>query len=64
MGLTGDIAKGFLIVTVAYWIFLIVEFIAMGQNGMALLLFAALLIPLFIITHGYWKDRKVKKKSH
>ncbi|MDH5793063.1 MAG: hypothetical protein OEZ18_00675 [Candidatus Bathyarchaeota archaeon] len=60
MGLIGDFAKGILILTTAYWVFLIIEFIAMGQIGMALLLLFVLLIPLSMIIHEY---RKYKKKD-
>jgi uncharacterized membrane protein YhaH (DUF805 family) len=59
MGLIGDFAKGFLIVTVAAWIFAIIEFISIGQMGIALLLFVAFLIPLIMITYERWKDKKV-----
>jgi hypothetical protein len=58
MGLVGDFAKGFLILTVAFWIFLMVEFAVMGQLAIALLLFLAFLIPIGIIAYWYWKDRK------
>jgi hypothetical protein len=58
MGLIGDFAKAILILAVASWIFLIVEFAVMDQLAVALLLFLAFLIPLGIIIYGYWKDNK------
>jgi len=60
MGLIGDFAKGILILTVAYWIFLIIEFTAIGQTILALLLFIGLLIPSSMIIYEY---KKFKKKG-
>ncbi|MEM3760637.1 MAG: hypothetical protein QXZ02_05965 [Candidatus Bathyarchaeia archaeon] len=59
MGLISDFAKAILILTAAYWIFLIFEFVAMGQLAMALFLFLAFLIPLSMIVY---ERRKSKKK--
>lgn len=58
MGLLGDFAKGFVIMVGVFWVFLIVEFIAMGHSGMALLLFITLLIPLSMIAYEYLRNRK------
>ncbi len=58
MGLIGNFAKGFLILTVAFWIFLMVEFAVMGQLAVALFLFLGFLIPLGIVVYWYWKDKK------
>jgi hypothetical protein len=58
MGLIGDFAKGFLILTVAFWIFLIIEFAAMGQLAMVLLLFLGFLIPLGMILYERWKSKR------
>jgi hypothetical protein len=60
MGLIGDFAKGILILTVAYWIFLIIEFTAIGQTILALLLLIGLLIPSSMIIYEY---KKFKKKD-
>ena len=60
MGLIGDFAKGILILTVAYWIFLIIEFTAIGQTILALLLLIGLLIPSSMIIYEY---KKFKKKG-
>jgi len=58
MGLIGDFAKGILILTVAYWIFLIIEFTAIGQTILALLLLIGLLIPSSMIIYEYKKFEK------
>lgn len=42
MALLGDFVKGFLIMTVMAWIFLIMNFFVMGQTAVALLLIVAL----------------------
>jgi len=58
MGLIGDFAKAILILTVAFWIFLIIEFVAMGQLAMALFLFIGFLIPLGMILYERWKSKR------
>lgn len=63
MGLLGDFNKGFIIMTVALWIFAIIEFIAMKQIGIALLLLLTLMIPLSMITFEYLENRKKKTQS-
>ena len=63
MGLIGDFARGFLIITVVAWIFAIIEFIAIGQTVMAFLFLATLPIPLSLLTYENWKDRKRKRNS-
>jgi hypothetical protein len=60
MGLIGDLAKGILILTVACWIFLIIEFTAIGQTILALLLLIGLVIPSYMIINEY---KKFKKKD-
>jgi hypothetical protein len=60
MGFIGDFAKGILILTVACWIFLIIEFTAIGQTILALLLLIGLLIPSSMIIYEY---KKFKKKD-
>ena len=59
MGFIGDFAKSILILTVAFWIFIIFEFFAMGQTGIGLLLFVVLLVPLSMIMFEYRKYKKV-----
>lgn len=63
MGLVGDIAKAILIVTVVYWLYLIIEFAVMGQHALALFLFIGLLIPSFIILYEYRKRKKNEGKA-
>jgi hypothetical protein len=58
MGLIGDLAKAILILTVAAWLFLIVEFIAMGLTVPALFLLIVFLIPLSMIIYERRKHRK------
>ena len=58
MGLLGDFAKGFLIMTVVFWIFAIIEFIYIKQIALALLFLIGLIIPLSMIAYEYLKNRK------
>jgi len=60
MGLLGDFAKGFVIMMVAVWIFLIIVNIATGQIWMVLLLLV-LLVPLSLIVLEYVRYRKKKR---
>ena len=61
MGLLGDFSKGFVIMTVVFWIFLIVEFVCMRQIAFALLLLVGLLIPLSMIGSEYLRNRKKRR---
>ena len=61
MGLLGDFAKGFVIMTVVFWIFAIIEFVYIKQIALALLFLIGLLIPLSMIGHEYLKNRKKDK---
>jgi hypothetical protein len=63
MGLIGDFAKGILILTVACWIFLIIEFTAIGQTILALLLLIGLLIPSSMIIYEYKKFKKSQNQQ-
>jgi membrane-bound ClpP family serine protease len=63
MGLIGDFTKGILILTVAGWIFLIIEFTAIGQTIPALLLLIGFLIPSFMIIYEYKKFKKSKNQQ-
>lgn len=58
MGLIGDFAKGFVIMTVVFWIFAIIEFIYMNQIVLAILLLIGLIISLSMIAFEYLKNRK------
>ena len=61
MGLLGDFAKGFVIMMVALWIFLIIEFIIMKQIVLALLFLFTLMIPLSMIAFEYLRNRKKER---
>jgi len=61
MTLLGDFAKGFVIMTVVFWIFLIIEFVVMGQIGLALLLIIGFIPPISMIAFEYLKNRKKEK---
>ena len=61
MGLIGDFAKGFLIMTVIFWIFAIIEFIVMKQIALAVLFLIGLIIPLSMIGYEYVKNRKKER---
>ena len=61
MGLVGDFAKAILILTVAFWLFLIVEFSVMGQSVLALFLLLAFIIPVSMILYERRKYRKSPK---
>jgi len=58
MGLIGDFAKAILILTVAFWLFLIVEFSVMEQIVLALFLLLVFLIPLSMVLYERRKYRK------
>jgi len=61
MGLPGDFAKGFLIMTVVFWIFAIIELICMKLIALALLFLVGLIIPLSMIAFEYLKNRKKER---
>lgn len=61
VGLLGDFAKGFVIMTLAIWIFAIIGCVAMGQTGMALLLLVTLMIPLSTIAYEYLRNRRKER---
>ena len=63
IGLLGDFSKGFVIMTAAIWVFVIIEFVYMKQVVAALLLLFVLMISLSMITYEYSKYRKKKTKS-
>jgi len=61
MGILGDFAKGFVIMTAALWVFLIIEFIIIKQIAIALLFLITLIIPLSMIAFEYLKNRKKER---
>lgn len=63
MGLVGGVAKTILIMTVVYWLYLIIEFAVMGQYALAFFLFVGLLVPSFMIIYEYRKGKKNEEKA-
>ena len=61
MGLLGDFVKGCLIMVGAYWIYLIINFIVIGETGLALLFIVGFIPPLSMITYECLKNRKKEK---
>jgi len=61
MGLLGDFAKGFVIMTVVFWIFAIIEFICIRQVVLALMFLVGLIIPLSMVAFEYLKNRKKER---
>jgi len=61
MGLLADFAEGFVIMTLVFWIYLIIDFIVMGQIGLALLLIIGLIPPLSMIASEYFKTRRKER---
>ena len=58
MGLLGDFAKGFVIMTVVFWIFAIIELICIKQIALAMIFLIGLIIPLSMIGFEYLRNRK------
>ena len=61
MGFLGDFAKGFVIMTSAFWILAIIECVCIKQIVLATLFLIGLIIPLSIIIYEYLKNRKKDK---
>ena len=57
----GNFAKGFIIVWCVAFIFLITEFLIIGQTVLAGFMNLGFLVPLSIGTHDYIKNSKDKK---
>jgi hypothetical protein len=55
MAITGDFAKGFLIVWCVSFLFLIIEFLIMGQTALAGFMIFGFMIPFLIVIYGYIK---------
>jgi hypothetical protein len=62
MGLLGDFAKGFVIMTVSFWVIAIIGQIAIGQIALAMLFLIGLIFPLSMITYEYLKNRKKERQ--
>lgn len=61
MGLLGDFAKGFVIMTVVFWIYFIIIFIVQGKIGLASLFIIGFIPPLSMIAYEYFQNRKKEK---
>jgi hypothetical protein len=61
MTIIGDFAKGFIIVWCVAFIFLIIEFIIIGQTFLAGFMNLGFLVPLSIVIYGHIKDNRDKK---
>jgi len=62
MGLLGDFAKGLVILAGLGCAYAIASFAAMGYTEIALLFLVTFMIPVIMILHEYWKNRKNSKK--
>jgi len=63
MGLLGDFAKGFAILTAVLWVFAIIGSILNGQILFTLLLLIVLTIPLSMIALEYLRNRKKEREQ-
>jgi hypothetical protein len=61
MGLLGDFAKGFLLLTVAIWILAIAGAFITGYTALALHLTVGFIVPLSMIAYEYFQNRKKEK---
>lgn len=61
MGFVGDLAKAILILPVAFWLFLIVEFSVRRQPVLALFSILAFIIPASMILYERRKCRESSK---
>lgn len=61
MTISGDFAKGFLIVWCVAFLFLIIEFLIMGQTALAGLMILGFIFPFSIVLYDYRKKHRDKK---
>jgi hypothetical protein len=61
MTTTGDFAKGFVIVWCVAFLFLMIEFLIMGQTALAGFMVLGFMIPLSIVIYGYAENKRNKK---
>jgi len=61
LGLLGDFAKGFVIMTIVLWIFAIIELVCIKQVALAMIFLVGLIIPLSMIGFEYLKARKKER---
>ena len=61
MTIIGNFAKGFIIVWCVAFIFLIIEFLAIGQAALAGFMNLGFLVPFSIVMYGYIKNNRDNK---
>ena len=61
MTIIGNFAKGFIIVWCVAFIFLIIEFLAIGQAALAGFMNLGFLVPFSIVMYGYMKNNRDEK---
>jgi hypothetical protein len=61
MTIIGNFAKGFIIVWCVAFIFLIIEFLAIGQTALAGFMNLGFLVPFSIVMYGYIKNNRDNK---
>ena len=61
MTIIGNFAKGFIIVWCVAFIFLIIEFLAIGQAALAGFMNLGFLMPFSIVMYGYMKNNRDEK---
>ena len=63
MTVIGDFTKAFAMVLCVSFLFLIVEFLMMGENALALFMIIDFIIPFSILINDYLKSDRDKKTS-
>ena len=58
MTTSGDIAKGILIFFIAGYLYTAILQASNGQTGIAAIMLVGFLVPLSIVLHGHFKDKK------
>lgn len=61
MTILGDFTKGFVIVWCVAFIFLIIEFLLIGQTALAGFMTLGFMVPFLIVIYGYIKNNRDKK---
>jgi len=61
MTITGDFAKAFVIVLCVSFLFLMIEFLIMGQTALAALMMFGFMVPFSILIYDYIKNNRGKK---
>jgi hypothetical protein len=61
MTITGGFVKGFIIVWCLAFLFLIAEFLIMGETALAGFMVLGFIVPLSIVVYDYAKNNRNKK---